>query len=126
MNKAIIIGRVTKDIDVRITTTGKSVCNFTLAVNREFKNDKGEREADFISCVSYGSQADIISKYVHKGDRFGVTGRIQTRNYEKNGQKVYVTEVIVESFEFLESKKSENNTEPEVFTDVTPEDVLPF
>ena len=105
MNKIILIGRVTKDIELKTTTSGKSVISFTLAVNRDYKNAEGKYDADFINCVAFGQQAETISKYVNKGDKFGVTGKLATRNYEKNGSKVYVTEVNVDGFEFLESKK---------------------
>ena len=106
MNKVILIGRVTKDIETRATATGKSVALFTLAVNRDFKNAEGGYDADFINCVAFGQQADTISTWVNKGDKFAVVGKINTRNYDKgDGTKAYVTEVIVESFDFIESKK---------------------
>ena len=106
MNKVILIGRVTKDVELKTTTTGKSVASFTLAVNRDYKNADGNYDADFINCVAYGQQAETISKYVRKGDKFGVDGKIKTRTYDKqDGSKVYVTEIDVTGFEFLESKK---------------------
>lgn len=105
MNRWIGIGRITKDIELKTTQSGKSVASFTLAVNKDFKNADGNYDADFINCVAFGQQAETISKYVHKGDKFGVTGKLNTRTYEKNGSKVYVTEVNVDGFEFLESKK---------------------
>ena len=119
MNKAILTGRLTKDVELKSTTNGKSVASFTLAVNRDYKNAEGNYDADFINCVAYGQQAETISKYVHKGDRFGVEGKINTRNYEKDGSKVYVTEVKVDGFEFLESKKDK----PSV--DINPDDFEP-
>lgn len=105
MNKVILIGRVTKDIELKATNSGKYVASFTLAVNRDYKNADGNYDADFINCVAFGQQAETISKYVNKGDKFGVTGKLNTRTYEKNGSKVYITEVIVDGFEFLKSKK---------------------
>lgn len=133
MNKAIIIGRVTKPIELKNTTTGKPVATFTLAVNRDYKNAEGDYDADFINCVAYGPQAEIISKYVNKGDKFGVIGKLNTRTYEKNGTKVYITEVVVDSFEFLESKKDKpTEAEPaysdteEEFTEIDGDDDLPF
>ena len=106
MNKVILIGRVTKDIETRATSTGTPVALFTLAVNRDRKNAEGGYDADFINCVAFGQQATTINNWVNKGDKFAVAGRISTRNYEKeDGTKVYVTEVIVESFDFIESKK---------------------
>ena len=106
MNKTILIGRVTKDIELKATASGKSVATFTLAVNRDYKNADGNYDADFINCVAYEQRAETISKYVKKGDKFCVTGRISTRTYDKqDGSKAYVTEVIVDGFEFVESKK---------------------
>ena len=113
MNRIVLIGRVTKDIELKTTPNGKSVTTFTLAVNRDYRNAEGNYDADFISCVAYGQQAETISKYVHKGDRFGVVGKLATRNYEKNGSKVYVTEVNVDGFEFLESKKDKPTVDVE-------------
>ena len=133
MNKAILIGRVCKDIELKTTNSGKSVVSFTLAVNRDYKNADGSYDADFINCVAYGLQAEAISKYVRKGDKFGVIGKINTRNYEKNGIKAYVTEIFVEGFEFLESKKDKpTETEPsdnastDDFTEIEPDGDLPF
>lgn len=108
MNKWIGIGRVTKPIELKTTTSGKSVASFTLAVNRDRKNADGNYDADFINCVAFGQQAETISKYVNKGDKFGAIGKLNTRTYDKNGSKVYVTEVIVDGFEFLESKKDKS------------------
>lgn len=128
MNKVILIGRITKDVELKTTTSGKSVATFTLAVNKDFKNADGNYDADFINCVAFGQQAETISKFVHKGDRFGVDGKISTRNYDKNGSKVYVTEVIVNGFEFLESKKDKPTADVEVddYEEYTDTDDLPF
>ena len=137
MNRIVLTGRVTKDLELKTTTSGKSVATFTLAVNRDYKNADGNYDADFINCVAFGQQAETICKYVHKGDKFSVTGKLATRNYEKqDGSKVYVTEVNVDGFEFLESKKDKQivyaepkgylNIEADDFTEIsTPED-LPF
>lgn len=112
MNKVILIGRVTKDIELKTTTTGKSVVSFTLAVNKDYKNANGEYDADFINCVAYEQRAETISRYVRKGDKFAVFGSITTRTYERqDGSTAYVTEIKVDGFEFLESKKK--NVEPE-------------
>lgn len=130
MNKAILIGRVTKDIDLKSTASGKSVVQFTLAINRDYKNAEGNYDADFIPCVAYEQRAGVISKYVHKGDRLGVFGSIRTRTYDKqDGSKGYATEVIVEGFEFLESKKDKPtdavSTEAVEFEAID-DDELPF
>ena len=115
MNKIILTGRTTKDIDLRHTTSGVAVANFSLAVNRDFKNEEGEYEADFINCVAYRKLAETISSYVKKGDRLGLVGRLQIRNYDNSeGNKVYVSEVIVDSIEFLEAKKDKNASKEEV------------
>lgn len=109
MNKTILIGRLTKDVELRRTGSGKAVASFTLAVNKDYKNEQGGYDADFIDCVAFEQRAETISKYVHKGDRFGVIGNLTTRSYEnKEGKKVKVTEVKVTEFEFLESKKQES------------------
>lgn len=104
----MLTGRVTKDIELKVTPTGKSVCSFSLAVNRKFVQD-GERQADFINCQLWGKTAETLEKYGKKGMLIGVEGRLQTRNYtNQQGQTVYVTEVVVESFTFLEKKQSDD------------------
>lgn len=106
MNKWHGIGRTTKDIELRYTTGASqmAVARFTLAVNRRKRQD-GTQEADFISCIAWGKTAEIMEKYVHKGDQIGIVGRIQTGSYDKDGHKVYTTDVVVEELEFLEKKK---------------------
>ena len=108
INNAVLIGRVTKDIELKQTQANKSVTQFVLAVNRQFKNANGEREADFINIVAWGKTAELLAQYAHKGSQIGVVGRIQTRNYEnQQGQRVYVTEVIAENFQMLESRNQQ-------------------
>ncbi len=104
MNKVILTGRLTKDIEVKTTSNDKEYCSFTIAVDRRFKDADGNRQADFISCTAWNKTAEFIGKYFHKGSRIGICGSIQTRSYEKDGQKVFVTEVLVEEAEFLDSK----------------------
>ena len=104
INNTVLVGRLTKDIEIRKTNSGKSNASFNLAVNRRFKQE-GQPDADFISCVAWGSVADVLAKYTSKGSLIGVTGRIQTRSYESNGKKVYVTEVVCESVHLIEAKK---------------------
>ena len=100
------MGRLTKDCDLKYTSSGTAVGTFTLAVNRQFTNQAGEREADFINCVIWRKNAENFANLTRKGSLVGITGRIQTRNYEnKEGQRVYVTEVVAENFALLESKK---------------------
>ena len=110
MNKAILVGRLTKDPELRATSTGRNVCQFSIAVNRNFTNANGEREADFINCVVWDKQAENLVKYQKKGNQVAVEGRIQTRNYDdKDGKKVYVTEVFVSNVTFLDSKGSNDS-----------------
>lgn len=105
MNKALLIGRLTKDPELRTTSTGRNVCQFSIAVNRNFTNANGEREADFINCVVWDKQAENLVKYQKKGNQIAVDGRIQTRNYEdKDGKRVYVTEILANNISFLDSK----------------------
>ena len=109
MNKALLIGRLTKDPELRATSTGRNVCQFSIAVNRNFTNANGEREADFINCVVWDKQAENLVKYQKKGNQIAVDGRIQTRNYEdKDGKRVYVTEVVADRVQFLDSRNSGN------------------
>lgn len=106
MNSASLVGRLTRDIELRYTQAGKAVGSFTLAVNRSFTNQQGEREADFINCVIWGKGAETLANYTRKGHQLGVVGSIMTRNYEnQQGQKVYVTEINVRDFDLLEPKK---------------------
>ena len=106
MNSVQLIGRLTKDLDLRYTQSGKAVATGTLAVNRRFKNASGESEADFINIQIWDKSAENLVNFTRKGSQIGVNGRIQTRNYEnKEGARVYVTEIVVENFTLLESKK---------------------
>lgn len=126
MNTVVLIGRTTRDIELRRTGNGTAVASFTLAVNRDFKTNDGQ-EADFIQCVAWKKTAELLDQYVHKGDRIAVNGSIRTRNYEdSHGRTVYVTEVLVNHVEFLETKNREqsnynNNgygyTDPDNFND---------
>ncbi|EJQ3247651.1 single-stranded DNA-binding protein [Listeria monocytogenes] len=110
MNSVVLVGRLTKDPDLRYTPAGVAVATFTLAVNRPFKNGQGEQEADFIQCVVWRKPAENVANFLKKGSLAGVDGRVQTRNYEGNdGKRVYVTEIVAESVQFLESKN--NNAE---------------
>lgn len=116
MNKAMLIGRLVKDPELKMTETSKrEVCQFTIAVNRPYTNEDGERQADFINCVVWDKLAENLAKYQKKGNQIAVEGRIQTRNYEdKDGKRVYVTEIISTNITFLDSKgtgDSVNNLE---------------
>lgn len=106
MNTVQLIGRLTKDIDLKFTASGTAVGNFTLAVNRSFTNQQGEREADFIRCVIWRKSAENLANFTHKGSLIGVEGWIQTRSYDdNNGQRQYITEVVVTNFHLLEKKE---------------------
>ena len=110
MNSICLVGRLTKDVDLRYTPSNVAVATFTLAVNRTFKNENGEREADFINCVMWRQQAENLANWAKKGALIGITGRIQTRSYDnQQGQRVYVTEVVAEQFQLLESKGQQGN-----------------
>lgn len=112
LNRAILTGRLTRDPELRYTTSGTAVVQATIAVDRQFKNQQGEREADFINLVIWRKAAENFANFTHKGSLVGIDGRIQTRTYEnKQGQRVYVTEVNVDSFSLLEPRQ-ENNQQP--------------
>ncbi|QNG60374.1 single-stranded DNA-binding protein [Bacillus sp. PAMC26568] len=107
MNRVVLVGRLTKDPELRYTPQGTAVATFTLAVNRSFTNQAGEREADFINCVVWRKPAENVANYLKKGSLAGVDGKLQSRSYEdQSGKRVYVTEVIVESVQFLEPKSN--------------------
>lgn len=112
LNRAILTGRLTRDPELRYTTSGTAVVQATIAVDRQFKNQQGEREADFINLVIWRKAAENFANFTHKGSLVGIDGRIQTRTYEnKQGQRVYVTEINVDSFSLLEPRQ-ENNQQP--------------
>ncbi|MFV0558909.1 MAG: single-stranded DNA-binding protein [Enterococcus sp.] len=107
INNVVLVGRLTKDPDLRYTASGSAVATFTLAVNRSFTNQNGDREADFINCVIWRKSAETLANYARKGTLLGVTGRIQTRSYDnQEGKRVYVTEVVAENFQLLESRSA--------------------
>ena len=110
MNKVVLVGRLTKDVELRTTPQGVSVCSFTIAVNRRFKNANGEYEADFINCVAWRQTAEFLSKYFSKGRMVGISGSIQTRSWEKDGERRYATEVLAEEAYFVDSKSSDSNS----------------
>lgn len=108
MNKVILMGRLTKDPELRFTTSNTAVCQFSIAVDRKYKSE-GQPTADFINIVAWRNTAEFVSKYFNKGSRIAIVGQIQTRSYEAtDGRKVYVTEVIADEVEFCESKSTSN------------------
>ena len=139
INRAILVGRLTKDPELRRTANDIPVATFTLAVNRPFSNPSGEREADFIQCVVWRRQAETVEQYLSKGSLVGVEGRIQTRTYDdQDGNRKYITEIVCDSVQFLETKSSQENSderEPQPrqqqkressIPDIVTEDDLPF
>ena len=124
MNKVQLVGRLTKDPEVKFTSNQTKVCSFTIAVDRKFKDANGQRQADFISCVAWKQTAEFLQKYFHKGNRIGICGSIQTRSYEdQNGQNHFITEVLAEEVEFVESK--ENSSQEEKIESEAPIEVNP-
>ena len=120
INRVVLVGRLTKEPELRTTPSGSKVCQYTLAVNRTRKAD-GQPEADFISCVSWNKTAELMNQYLSKGALIGIEGRIQTRSYDDNtGRKVYVTDIITDSVQFLESKpkdpQNQNNMVNQAYT----------
>lgn len=110
INNVVLIGRLTRDPELRYTPTNVAATQFNLACNRNFKNQNGEYDADFINCVMWRQQAENFANWVKKGNLVGITGRIQTRNYEgTDGKRVYVTEVVAESFQLLEKRDNSAN-----------------
>lgn len=132
-----MVGRITKNPELKSTQSNISFCNFTLAINRQFSDDSGEKQADFIQCVVWRRQAENLVQYISKGALLGIEGRIQTRSYEVEGSMRYVTEVVCDNVQFLESKESNDKPHvektpyaPEVehkeFVPSDPEENLPF
>jgi len=114
MNKAILVGRLTKDPELKRTSNDIPFVQFTIAINRTYSNKQGEKQADFISCVAWRNQAENLARYMRKGSLIGVDGQIQTRNFDDpNGVRRYVTEVICDSIQFLESKSMQRDNSPE-------------
>ena len=132
MNKALLIGNLTRDPEIRKTASGISACTFTLAINRRYANQQGVREADFIGVVAWRQLADLCVKYLEKGSKVAVVGTIQTRSYDaQDGSKRYVTEVVAEEVEFLTVKASADSGDApvrpaDVMQEVTDDDELPF
>ena len=113
MNKVELIGRLTKEPELKLTSNQVQFCAFTVAVDRKFKDANGQRQADFISCLAWKNTAVFIQKYFHKGNRIGITGSIQVRSFDNaEGKKCFITEVIAEEVEFVESSTANANSNP--------------
>lgn len=130
MNKAFIVGNLTKEPDSRTTGNGTAVCSFTVAVQRRFKNQNGEREADFIPVIAWRSTAEACGNYLHKGSKVAVCGTIQTRSYDaQDGGRRYVTEIVADEVEFLNTKGVyAQQSEQSQYSQMRPveDDFLPF
>jgi len=119
INNVVLVGRLTRDIELRKTQSGLSVASFTIACDRRLSQEQknnGEQSADFISCVAWRGSADFLGNYAHKGDTVGVEGRIQTRSYDRDGQKVYVTEIVANNVSILHStqpRQAQAQTQPQ-------------
>lgn len=112
INNVTLVGRLTRDSELRYIPQNQAVATFSLAVNRQFKNAKGEREADFINCVIWRQQAENMANWAKKGALMGITGRIQIRNYEnQQGKRVYVTKVVADTFQLLEGRQNSGNSQ---------------
>ena len=112
INNVVLVGRLTRDAELRYTQSNIAVATFTLAVNRPFKNEAGDRDADFINCVIWRQSAENLANWAKKGSLIGITGVIQTRSYDnQQGQRVYVTEVVASNFQLLESRNSQQNNQ---------------
>ena len=110
MNRAILIGRLTKNPELRTTSNGNNICNFSIAVTRNYKNTDGEYEADFINCIAFKKTGELINQYCSKGNQLAVEGRIQTGSFtDKNGVKRYTTDIAVDKVTFLEKKNAQKN-----------------
>ena len=129
MNKVQLVGRLTKDIEIKLTANQTQYCQFTVAVDRRFKDANGQRQADFINCIAWKQTAAFIQKYFKKGSRIGLAGSIQTRSYDdQNGQKHFITEVVIDEAEFVESNNNSAQPAPEPTTESNAGDpgALPF
>lgn len=124
MNKITLIGRMTKDIEIRYTQNQKEVGNFDLAVDRNYRSSNGEHDTDFFKCIAWGNLAKIIKTYTSRGSQIAIEGRVENRKYQANdGTNRYVTEVVVEEIQLLDSKKNYATTEQE---EIVQSDDLPF
>ncbi|PAT02451.1 single-stranded DNA-binding protein [Candidatus Izimaplasma bacterium ZiA1] len=122
INRVVLVGRLTKDPELRYTTSNLPVATFTIAVNRTFTNQSGEREADFIQCVVWRKQAENLQRFVKKGNLIGVEGRMQTRTYDDQaGVRKYITEVVCDSVQFLEPKNQDNQSDYQQYENTYPQ-----
>lgn len=126
INRTVLVGRLTRDPELKYTNSGRAVASFNIAVNRQFTNSQNEREADFINCVIWNKTAENFCNFTHKGSLVGIDGRIQTRSYEnQQGTRIYVTEVVAENFSLLESKNSNQIQKDGEHSNYQPQNSIP-
>ena len=134
MNKVFLVGRITRDPELKYTASNVAVASFSVAINRNYQNAQGEYDADFINCVAWRRQAENLARFVRKGQQIGIDGRLQTRNYQTpTGETRYITEVVCDNIQFLETRSTNEPTEIaeedpflESAMDIASEDDLPF
>lgn len=130
INQVILMGRLTKDPELRYTGTGKPVASFTLAIDEDFANSNGERKCNFINIVAWGNTAEFVEKFFHKGNMIAVQGRITSRTYEQDGKKRYITEVVADKISFTGERTEQNQSADGDSDDFTPldeyDDDMPF
>ena len=126
INRVILIGNLTKDVEMATTNSGKNVARFTIAVSRRYTNADGERETDFLNIVVWNTLAENCAKYLQKGSKVAVSGAIQTRSYESEEGKRYITEIIADEVEFVGAKKEQDQAEAEPKMEPINDDNLPF
>lgn len=126
MNNVSIIGRLTRDPELKRTQSNISYVRFTLAVNRSFKDESGETQADFISCIAWRAQAENLARFMKQGSQIGLVGRIQTGSYESDKGTIYTTDVVADNIQFLESKPKQDNKGNDYYEQEAPSDELPF
>lgn len=127
INQTVLVGRITRDPELKRTQSNISYVRFTLAVNRSFKDESGETQADFISCIAWRTQAENLARFMKQGSQIGLVGRIQTGSYESDKGTIYTTDVVADNIQFLESKPKQDNKGNDYYEQEAPlEDTLPF
>ena len=126
INQTVLVGRITRDPELKRTQSNISYVRFTLAVNRSFKDESGETQADFISCIAWRAQAENLARFMKQGSQIGLVGRIQTGSYESDKGTIYTTDIVADNIQFLESKPKQDNKGNDYYEQEAPSDELPF
>ena len=126
INQTVLVGRLTRDPELKRTQSNISYVRFTLAVNRSFKDESGETQADFISCIAWRAQAENLARFMKQGSQIGLVGRIQTGSYESDKGTIYTTDIVADNIQFLESKPKQDNKGNDYYEQEAPSDELPF